>query len=157
MARYLRIIIPASLLVVLLASSALANRAAQPAATNQVEADEPDEGGPPSQQVLDKVVDRLADAGIETNTDAVAELADSYGVGGAARVLAWADATGMDPAEIAALRDSGLGWGEIARQLNEEDLEGDLELRPGIGWVMGGGQGQGHGRENAPGQAKKQE
>ena len=155
MTRYLRIIIPASLLVVLLASSALANRAGQPAANNQVEADEPDEGGPPSQQVLDKVVDRLGNAGIETDADAVAALAESYGVGGAVRVLAWADATGMDPAAIAALRDSGLGWGQIAKQLNEEDPEGDLDLRPGIGSIMGGGQG--NGRENAPGQAKKQE
>jgi hypothetical protein len=50
-----------------------------------------------------------------------------------------------------------MGWGAIAKQLNEEDAEGDLNLRPGIGWVMGGGQGQGHGKANAPGQAKKQQ
>jgi hypothetical protein len=38
---------------------------------------------------------------------------------------------------------SGMGWGQIAKELG---------VHPGIGSIMG--QGGGHGRENAPGQQK---
>jgi hypothetical protein len=142
-------------LVVLVAGSAVANNGFRAdRGTGSAARDE--EGGPPSQKQLDKIVQRLGDAGIETDAEAVAGLAENYGVGGAVRLLAWADATGKDPAEIGAMFDSGMGWGEIARQLNDEDAEGDLDLHPGIGWVMGGGQGHGHGRTTAPGQEKKQ-
>jgi hypothetical protein len=125
------------------------------------EADEPDEadeanGAAPSEALIARLVERLAGAGIDTDAETIAGLAATYGVGGAVRVLAWADATGKDPSEITDLFDSGLGWGAIARQLNEEN--GDWDLTPGIGKIMGhghgNGQGQGNGlgREGAPGQ-----
>jgi len=148
------IVVLAVALVLLVAGSALANKGFQTSQQPDVVAQ--DEGGAPSQQVLDKIVDRLGalDPPIVTDAATVAELAATYGVGGAVRILAWGAATDAD---VAGMRDGGMGWGQIARQLNEEDAEGDLNLRPGIGWVMGGGQGEGHGKANAPGQAKKQQ
>lgn len=163
MNRSARIVAAALVLLLLVAGSALANRANKPspqpelvAASHQAEPQDA-EGGTPSQQVLDKIVSRLGAVDIETDAETVAALAETYGVGGAVRLLAWADATGMAAADIAAMFDGGMGWGEIAAQLNEEDAEGDLDLHPGIGWVMGGGQGNAVGQANAPGQAKKQE
>jgi hypothetical protein len=147
------IVVLAVALVLLVAGSALANKGFQVGQQPDVVAQNQDEGTP-SQQVLDKVVARLDAAGIDATAEEVAELAATYGVGGAVRILAWGAATDAD---VAGMFDGGMGWGEIARQLNEEDPEGDLNLRPGIGWVMGGGQGQGHGKANAPGQAKKQQ
>lgn len=150
------IVILAVALLLLVAGSALANKGFQ--AQNESDLVAQDEGeGTPSQQVLDKIVERLGNLEIDATAEEVAALAEKYGVGGAVRLLAWADATGKTPAELGAMFDSGLGWGQIAKQLNEEDAEGDLDLRPGIGWVMGGGQGEGHGKANAPGQTKKQE
>jgi hypothetical protein len=111
------------------------------------------EGAGPSEDALQRIVDRLADRDIETDTDTLAELAAQYGVGGAVRILTWADATGMDPADVAALRDEGKGWGQIVKQLNAEGE--DLHLSPGNGWVMGHGQGldkdHPHGPADAPG------
>jgi hypothetical protein len=74
----------------------------------------------------------------------VADLATRYGLGGAVRLLAWSQETAMDVEVIAAKRDGtdtepAMGWGQIAHQLG---------VHPGIGSIMGGGQG----RENAPGQ-----
>ena len=133
------------------------------AAPEAQENDEDEPGGTPSDALLDRIVANLDDAGITTDADTVAALAADYGVGGAVRILAWADASGRGADEITALFDSGLGWGEIARQLNGED--DSLSLRPGIGWVMGNGghahemgqgAGLGLGRAQAPGQQKKQ-
>jgi len=149
------IVVLAVALLLLVAGSALANKGFQPQTQPDVVAQDEEEGAP-SQQVLDKVVDRLGalDPPIVTDAATVAALAEKYGVGGAVRILAWGAATDAD---VAGMRDSGMGWGQIAKQLNEEDADGDLNLRPGIGWVMGGGQGEGHGKANAPGQAKKQQ
>jgi hypothetical protein len=147
------VVVLALALVLLVAGSALANKGFRAESQPDVQAQDPEEGTP-SQQVLDKVVDRLDSAGVDTTAETVAELAATYGLGGAVRILSWGAATNAD---VAGMFDSGMGWGEIARQLNEADPEGDLNLRPGIGWVMGGGQGQGHGKANAPGQAKKQQ
>jgi hypothetical protein len=149
------IVVLAVALLLLVAGSALANKGFQPQTQPDVVAQDEEEGTP-SQQVLEKVVDRLGalDPPIVTDAATVAELAATYGVGGAVRILSWGAATDAD---VAAMFDSGMGWGEIAKQLNEEDADGDLNLRPGIGWVMGGGQGEGHGKANAPGQAKKQQ
>ncbi len=74
-------------------------------------------------------------------------LSADYGLGGAVRLLAWADATGMSLADLRALRDDGAGWGQIAH---------DLGVSPGIGSIMGQGAGAAgdHGRESAPGQQK---
>jgi hypothetical protein len=127
--------------------------------TEPNEADEAD-GAVPSDALLARLVERLGASGIDTDADTIAALAAEYGVGGAVRVLAWADATGKAPSEITDLFDSGLGWGAIARQLNEEN--GDWDLTPGIGTIVGQGHGNGHGqgqgnglgRQGAPGQNK---
>jgi len=149
------IVVLAVALLLLVAGSALANKGFQTSQQPDLVAQDEEEGTP-SQQVLDKIVERLGalEPAIVTDAATVAALAEKYGVGGAVRILAWGAATDAD---VAAMRDSGMGWGQIAKQLNEEDAEGDLNLRPGIGWVMGGGQGNGHGKANAPGQAKKQQ
>ena len=147
------IVVLAVALLLLVAGSALANKGFQTQNQPDVVAQDEEEGTP-SQQVLDKIVERLGNAEIDATAEEIAALAEKYGVGGAVRILAWGAATDAD---VAGMRDSGMGWGQIAKQLNEEDAEGDLNLRPGIGWVMGGGQGEGHGKANAPGQAKKQQ
>ena len=100
-----------------------------------------------------RVVDRLADAGVTTDTAALDALADTYGLGGAVRTLAFADAAGIDPADVAAMRDDGMGWGAIARAL--ADAHDGFDLTPGIGWIMGGnGHGNGHGHGQGQGQNK---
>ena len=106
----------------------------------------------------DRVVELLDDQGITTDNAELDALADTYGLGGAVRVLAFADAAGVDPSEITTMRDEGMGWGQIARALAEEH-EG-FDLKPGIGWIMRGhgegeGQGQGHGQDKAHGQDKE--
>lgn len=108
----------------------------------------------------DRVVELLDDQGITTDNAELDELADTYGLGGAVRVLAFADAAGVDPSEIAAMRDAGMGWGQIARALAEE--HDGFDLKPGIGWIMRGhsqvegqGQGQGHGQDKPHGQDKE--
>ena len=127
------------------------------AAESSDQATDPESGAAPSQQLLDRIVSRLEGVGISTDADAVAALAKSYGVGGAVRLLAWANAAGMTTDEIAAMFDGGTGWGQIVRKLN--DADSSLSLHPGIGWVMCNGHGggsQGLGRSGAPGQQKKQ-
>jgi hypothetical protein len=99
----------------------------------------------------DRVVELLDDQGITTDTTELDALADDYGMGGAVRILAWAEAAGVDPSDVAQMRIDGMGWGQIARALAEEH-EG-FDLKPGIGWIMGG-QGQGHGQGQAQGQGK---
>jgi hypothetical protein len=123
--------------------------------------------GPPSADLVAKVLQRLSDAGIDTDAGTLSGLIDAYGVGGAVRLLAWSDASGTALADLQALRDGGMGWGQIARQLN--DADDSLHLSPGIGSIMSGGHAQGHdkaadatdaasdgkvnGRDSAPGQA----
>jgi hypothetical protein len=145
----------AALLVVVAATGALASRAPSqqdnraPQAQDASEAPEADEQeAPPTAEELAHVVDRLAAAGIETDADAVGALAADHGLGGAVRLLAWSNASGMSVDKIAAMRagdtdTAPMGWGQIAK---------DLGVHPGIGNVMGGGNGNGHGRDNAPGQ-----
>jgi hypothetical protein len=107
-------------------------------------ADEHEE--PPEAEAVDHVVDRLAAHGITTDADQVRELAGVHGLGGAVRLLAWADA-GVSVDEVAERRAAGEGWGQIAK---------DLGVHPGIGSIMGNGGGHGRddapGRQNAPGQ-----
>jgi hypothetical protein len=94
---------------------------------------------------VERVVERLGDAGITTDATELEALADAHGIGGAVRILAFAGAAGVDPSEIVAMRDDGMGWGQIRRALAEAH-EG-FDLPPGIGWIMGGnGQGEGHGQ-----------
>jgi hypothetical protein len=88
----------------------------------------------PSPANLQRIVDRLAAADIDTSADALAALAAKVGVGGAVRVLLFAEASGKPPADIVAMFEAGKGWGVIARELK-------LDLNPGIGSVMGRGNG----------------
>ena len=101
-------------------------------------------GGQPAAEQLDRLVERLDEAGIDTSADELANLAGSYGVGGAVRIVIWADAAGVSVDQVRAMRDADAGWGQIAQELGVE---------PGLGAVMGGHGGD-HGREDAPGQQK---
>ena len=143
-------IVATGLLIVVATGSALANRAA-PAQGPSDRSEADDERAPPTADEVARVVDRLADAGVDTDDDTVAALAADHGLGGAVRLLAWSDASGLSVDEIAAMRGGSeaaepMGWGRIARELNADNPE--LHLRPGIGQIMGGG----HGRDDAPGQ-----
>ena len=89
----------------------------------------------PSAEKVQRILDGLKNAGINTTTAQFDALADKYGVGGAVRVLAFANASGKTAAQISALRDAGKGWGEIRRELG-------ISVGPGIGWLMGQGHGQ---------------
>lgn len=100
-----------------------------------------------------RVVQLLDDQGISTNTGELDALADDHGMGGAVRILAFADAAGVDVSLIVQMRADGMGWGQIARALADEH-EG-FDLKPGIGWIMGGhGQGQGQGQAQGQGKDK---
>lgn len=136
-------VLAAAVLILVAAGSVLANRApaardvpAQPASSHEPEADA---DAAPSAEQLARVADRLG-----VDEAVLADLATRYGLGGAVRVLAWSEEKAMDVEAIAAMRDGtdtepGMGWGQIAHELG---------VHPGIGSIMGGGQG----RENAPGQ-----
>lgn len=153
MNRSARVLLAALALLLVAVATAIAapserarERMAPVAASHQPEAD--DDEGVPSAELLDRLVDRLADAGITTDADTIAALAADHGVGGAIRLLAWADASGMTTDELAAMFADGMGWGQIAKE---------HDLHPGLGWIMGNGGGppdhaEGHGRAGAPGQ-----
>lgn len=139
-------------LLVALAGSALANRAPQVADEPALLAASHEAEGELEAEDLDADTDgatvardRLLDAGIETDTAKFDELAAVHGVGGAVRLYAWADATGMTVDEIAALRAGDgqpVGWGQLAK---------DLGVHPGIGSIMG----RGHGPDGPPGLQNK--
>ena len=99
----------------------------------------------PSDAKLERVVERLQELDITTDVEQLRTLAATYGLGGAVRLVAWADSTGKTVAELTAMRDAGRGWGDIAHELG---------TGPGIGWIMGNGHGGGHGKAGAPGQQK---
>jgi hypothetical protein len=149
MTRTNRIALLAALtLIVAATGTALATRspqaAQQPAGP---QADEADDGeGAPDADAIARAVERLAERGIEADAAALGDYAERYGLGGAVRLHAWADATGMTVEDIAALRDGDgdapMGWGRLAKELG---------VHPGIGWVMGNGRGAG----DPPGQERK--
>jgi hypothetical protein len=169
MGRSARISVAVLALLLLVVGSALANRSPvadehrSPVAASQEpspgavsdksdkkggDADEAEDAAdttPPSQAQLDRLVGLLKTAGITATDEQLTALIAKYGVGGAMRVLAWAH--DGDTSQVTALRDQGLGWGEIARQLNEADPSANLG--PGIGWIMSGGRGAGHGGGHA--------
>lgn len=95
--------------------------------------------------------ERLDEAGIPVD-DGFEAAAATYGVGGAVRLYAWAEATGRSVSELAALRDSGgpdggpMGWGRLARELG---------VHPGIGSIMG--RGNGDAPDVPPGQERGQD
>jgi hypothetical protein len=143
MARTTRLGILAGALLVLVAGTALATRSSHPqpqvpaAASHQADT-------PSSADELGHAVDQLHASGIDATSAQLEALAKDYGLGGAVRLLAWADASGNSVDELKAMRDGGQGWGQMAK---------DLGLNPGIGSIMG--QGGEHGPENAPGQTKE--
>jgi hypothetical protein len=126
----------------------------EPAGVTQDEEAPPTEEGPPTAEDLAHAADRLRAKGFTVDDAVLSDLAAAYGVGGAVRLIAWSSDpdVGMTIDELRAMRDgdgtegSGMGWGRIAKELG---------VHPGIGSIMGNGGG--HGRENAPGQAKKSE
>ncbi len=139
------------LLLMALVGTVLATPAVNPEAPGAVTQDgDEDPEGPPSGDRVQRMVDDLAAVDISVDPALAADYAARYGIGGAMRLLAWADASGRSADEIAGLFDSGIGWGDIRRQLQESNPE--LDLHPGIGWIMREARGNGVGRENAPGQ-----
>ena len=146
MPRSQRVAILIGALLVLVAGSALAIQAPRPSRNETVNASNEPEA-PPSAEDLAHAVDRLGAAGINTDAGQLQTLSAEYGLGGAVRLLAWADATGMSLADLRAMRDGGAGWGQMA---------GELGVSPGIGSIMGQGADAAgeHGPESAPGQQK---
>lgn len=152
MTRTNRIALLAALtLAVAAAGTVLATRSPQasPQRTG-TQADEAEEAT--DADAITRAIDRLDDHDIEvTDQAAFEELAAQYGLGGAVRLHAWADETGMAVDELAAMRDTGgtdggpMGWGRLAKDLRDQGFD----VRPGIGSIMGGGRGPG---ENPPGQ-----
>ena len=129
-------------LLVLIAGTALATQSPRGTRQGLVSASHQPEA-PPSAEDLAHALDRLSASKIDATSDQIEALSADYGLGGAIRLLAWADAKGMSVNDLRALRDGGVGWGQIAR---------DLGVSPGIGSIMGNGGG--HGRDTAPGQLK---
>ncbi|HEX5579224.1 MAG TPA: hypothetical protein VFY43_06130 [Candidatus Limnocylindria bacterium] len=144
MARSTRVAVLLGTLLILVAGSALATQVARPERSGVLAASHEPEA-PPSAEDLAHAVDRLQMAGIDAGQ--LESLAAEYGLGGAVRLLAWAEATGMSVDQLRDLRDDGAGWGQMAR---------DLGVSPGIGSIMGQGANAAaeHGPANAPGQQK---
>ena len=145
-------LLAAAVLILLAAGSVLANRStardvpAAPASSHEPGADG-EADAPPTAEDLARVEERILANGIPFDESVLNDLAARYGVGGAVRVLAWAQAADMDVAAITAKRDgtdteAGMGWGRIAKE---------LEVHPGLGEIMGNG----HGRDSAPEQLKQ--
>jgi hypothetical protein len=145
MTRSTRLAILGGTLLVLVAGTALGTQALHPGRQGPLTASQEEPEAPPTADELAHAVDRLAASDIEVTSDELSALAADYGLGGAIRLLAWADATGMSVDELRALRDDGAGWGQMAK-----DLPGDINT--GIGTIMGHG-GE-HGPGDAPGQQK---
>jgi len=141
----------AAMLIVAATGTALALRAPrsdeQPTVPAASQAAEEDNDAPPSAEALAHAQDRLEASGVTVDADELADLAGRYGLGGAVRVVAWAQESGTSAADISAMRDgdgtpeSVMGWGQIAKELG---------VHPGLGSIMGNGGG--HGRDDAPGQ-----
>ena len=146
MQRSTRILVGALVLILLLAGTALAARnladhpSHGPMAASQAPKQSEAPEAPLTEAEAAHFVDRLHAAGITTTLAAFRALAAKYGAGGAVRLMAWAKATGKSTADIAMMRDGGMGWGQIAHALNQS---------PGIGSIMGGGDGAAHAADKA--------
>ncbi len=147
-------VLTALLLLVVATGTVLATRSpqadAQPAGNQQDGEDE----SPPDAEAIQHAIDRLGENEITVDEGTFTDLAGRYGLGGAVRLSAWADETGMTVDELAAMRDAGgtdgapMGWGRLAKELRDQGYD----VRPGIGSIMGGGRGPG---EDPPGQERK--
>jgi hypothetical protein len=146
MQRSTRILVGALALILLLAGTAVAarNLADHPGQGPVAASQAPKQSEAPEAPLTDAeaahFVDRLHAAGITTTAVAFRALAAKYGAGGAVRLMAWAKATSKPTADIAKMRDSGMGWGQIAHALHQS---------PGIGSIMGGGDGAANGADKA--------
>lgn len=126
-------------------SSASAKPSEKPEASEKAEESETPEaseatGASPSAAELARVLADLKAAGIPATADQLGALAAKVGLGGAVRVLAFANASGKSADEILAMFESGKGWGVIVKELN-------LTIGPGIGGIMSQGHGHGHGHQ----------
>jgi len=159
-------LLAAAVLLLVAAGSVMASRspvgrdiAAPPASSHEPqeadeaeeanEAAEADDAEQPSAEALAHAGERMAANDIPFDEAVLSDLASRYGVGGAVRMLAWASQATVDVEQISTMRDGtdtepGMGWGQIARE---------LDVHPGLGAIMGNG----HGRENAPGQLKEKQ
>ena len=156
MTRPIRLLVAALALLALAAGSVLAVAQPRPdegraplAASPAASGEAPDGGAdeqpadPLTAEAAQRIVDRLAAAGLTTDAPTLTALAAEHGVGGAVRLLGWAQdpEVGKSVEELAAMRDSGMGWGRIARELG---------THPGIGRWMRGGQGPANAPNNRP-------
>jgi hypothetical protein len=144
-------IFAAGVLILAVGGTVLATRTPGPPsvpahfAASQEPQDQDEADTPPTEDELAHAVDRLEAHGFATDAAALGALAETYGLGGAVRLTAWSAETGMTVDELAAKRDSGIGWGQIAHELG---------VHPGLGSILGNGSSAGgHGRDNAPGQS----
>jgi hypothetical protein len=134
-------LLAAAVLLVALAGTVFATR--QPQADDQP-AQLTDETDETDADALARAAERLG-----VDQQQLQDLATTYGLGGAVRLVAWSSATGTPIEDIRAMRDgdgtegSGMGWGRIAKELG---------VKPGIGSIMGNGNPSPG--ANAPGQEK---
>jgi hypothetical protein len=120
-------------------ASATAEESASAFASAKAEASESAEpsdtpGVSPSDREIAALLADLQAAGIPATADQIRALAARVGLGGAVRVLAFANASGLSPEDILAMFESGKGWGVIAKEL-------DLTIGPGIGGIVSSGHG----------------
>lgn len=104
-----------------------------------VEDEEPEADEAPSADVVALVIEKFATAGVTTTPEEVEKLAAEYGLGGAVRIISWANASGKSVDEIVAMKEAGKGWGQVAKELG---------LPRGNGSIMNGGHGKGHKKDN---------
>jgi hypothetical protein len=141
MQRSTRILVGSLALILILAGTALAarNLADHPGQGPLAASQAPKQSEAPEAPLTDAeaahFVERLHAAGLTTTAAAFRALAAKYGAGGAVRLMAWAKETGKTTADIAKMRDGGMGWGQIAHTLHQS---------PGIGSIMGGRDGVAH-------------
>ena len=157
MTRMNRIALLAALaILVAAAGTALANRTPgqgeEPSGFQAEESEAPEAAEALDAEALKHAIERLDNREIAVGDEAAfRDLAERYGLGGAVRLHAWADLTEMSVDELAKRRDGDgtnpVGWGRLAKDL---EAELDIDLKPGLGWIMGNGRGGG----DPPGHAR---
>jgi hypothetical protein len=130
MSRSARLAVLAGAALILVAGSALATQSPKSSPPGTVSASQEPEA-PPSAADVTHAVDRLRAHGMDVSAARLRDLAADFGLGGAVRLIGWSDDTGMSVAELQRMRE-GHGWGQMAH---------DLGVHPGLGSIMGGGQG----------------
>jgi hypothetical protein len=133
-------------LILIATASALVTRALEtPTPASQQGAEGDEEEGPPTADAVAHARERLAANGLEVSDEVLTELATRYGVGGAVRMVSWSEGDPVRIADLRPMRDgdgtegSGMGWGNIAKELG---------VHPGIGSIMG--KGGDHGQPDGP-------